>query len=164
MRVDVFDFSGGYPNLENIDIDAKRKKRVELTLTGDYPILETINYDGSFGLLTGKLTGNFPKLKLVNFLCTSCAINLDLTSEWKQSCEIKVKGAKENVILKLPESVGLIVHTKTGARGKVIPKEGLKKKGWIGVFNKTYSNPLAETSEVVLTITIETSDGNIILN
>lgn len=163
MRVDVFDFSGGYPNLENIDIDAKRKKRVEFTLTGEYPILETIQYDGSFGILTGKLTGNFPKLRSVNFLCGSCAINLDLSSDWKQSCEINVRGAKENVILKLPKSVGLIVHTKTGVNGKVIPAEGFKKQGWFGVLNKTYHNPLVETAEIVLTLNIETTDGNIIL-
>lgn len=163
MRVDVFEFAGGYPNLENIDIDAKRKKNVEFLLTGECPLLESVYYEGSFGVLTGMLTGIFPKLTKVDFLCKNCAIDLDLTSNWQQSCEINIRGAKQNVILKLPESVGVIVYTHTGPKGKVIAGGDFKKKGW-GILNKAYINPQAETSDIVLTLVVETSDGHIFLN
>src|SRR5687768_7027847 len=75
-RVDVFDFTGEYTLLENIDIDGRRKKRVEMFLTGAYPLLEKVNYEGSFGSVIGKLTGSFPKLAIVNFLCSSAAMQL----------------------------------------------------------------------------------------
>jgi len=138
FRTDVFDFSGAYPNLENIDIDARRKKRVEMLLTGDYPLLEKVNYEGSFGNMIGKFTGSFPKLTLVNFLSSSAAMEIDLTGEWKQSCEINVRGSTGNISLTLPKDVGVIVHTKTGTSGKVV-NNGLTKKGW-GWTNKTFVN------------------------
>lgn len=163
QRVDRFDFSGPFPNLENIDIDARRKKCVEFDLSGDYPLLTTLNYEGSFGRLTGNLTGDFPQLSFVNLLCTSCAMELDLTGNWQKNCEINIRGQKEDLVLKLPENVGLIIHTKTGVSGKVIPSENLKKKGFFHILNKTYYNELAETAPVVLTLHIETTDGKIIL-
>lgn len=162
-RIDTFDFTGEYPFLENIDIDARRNKKVELVLTGEYPILETINYEGTFGALKGKLTGNFPNLSLVNFLCTSCAMDLDLSAGWQRSCEINIVGMKEDIILNLPQDVGIQIKTKTGARGKVIAAEGLKKEGWFGILKKTYKNALFDTSDVVLIINVETTDGRIIL-
>lgn len=162
-RVDVYDFSGAFHQLENIDIDAKRKKRVELYLTGEYPNLETVIYEGSFGSLKGELTGHFPKLTSVDILCTSCAMNFDLIGKWEKSCEINIRGMKEDIYLTLPKDIGIIVRTHVGARGRVFAGD-LKKKGWLGVLNKTYRNPLAETADIVLTINVETSDGNIYLN
>lgn len=164
QRVDKFDFSGDFPNLENIDIDARRKKRVEFNLSGDYPLLTSVNYEGTFGHLKGDLTGNYPVLNLVNLLCTSCAMQLDLTGDWKQSCQINIRGQKEDIVIKLPDGVGLIIHTKVGLNGKVFPKEGLKKQGWYHVLNKTYKNALAETAPIVLTLNIEATDGRIVLN
>lgn len=164
QRVDKFDFSGDFPNLENIDIDARRKKRVEFNLSGDYPLLTSVNYEGTFGYLKGDLTGNYPLLTQVNLLCTSCAMQLDLTGEWKQSCQINIRGQKEDIVVKLPDTVGLIIHTKVSVNGKVIPKEGLKKQGWYHVLNKTYKNALAETAPIVLTLYIEATDGRIVLN
>ncbi|MCH9627355.1 MAG: hypothetical protein S4CHLAM2_09930 [Chlamydiales bacterium] len=163
-RVDTFDFSGEFPHLENIDIDACRKKCVEFNLSGVYPLLTSINYEGRFGSLTGDLTGDYPELTLVNLLCTSCAMQLDLTGNWQKSCQLNIRGEKEDIALKLPENVGLIIHTKTFATGKVIAKEGLKKQGWFHILKKTYQNELAETAPIVLTLEIETTDGNIILN
>lgn len=164
-RVDVFDFSGEFPNLENIDIDAKRRKRVEFYLTGDFPLLETLTYEGCFGFLKSELTGNFPLLREINFLCTSCAMTFDLTADWQRSCDITIRGMDEDVILKLPKDVGLIIHTKTAPNGKVIlGSEELKKKGWFRIWKKTYRNPLVATSDVVLTINVETKKGCIILN
>lgn len=163
-RVDRYDFSGEFLNLENIDIDARKQKRVEFDLSGTYPLLTSVNYEGSFGHLKGDLTGNFPCLNLVNILCTSCAMQLDLTGEWQQSCQITIRGLKEDVAVKLPENVGLIIHTKTSPTGKVITKEGLKKKGWFKVWKKTFHNELAEIAPIVLTLDIETTDGKILLN
>jgi len=161
-HVDRFDFSGEWPNMETIDIDARRKKRVEVDLTGSYPLLESINFEGGFGLLRGEITGDFPKLERVNFLCGSSAITLDLTSAWRQSCTITVRGLNEDVTLLLPADVGLVVQTKVGARGKVY-MDGLKKKGF-GIWKKNYRNPESKSSEIVLTINVETQDGNIIIN
>ena len=123
-----------------------------------------VNYEGSFGVLTGKLTGKFPQLAVVNFLCSSCAMTLDLSAPWSRSCEINIRGADEDVVLTLPKDVGLEIHTKVSLKGKVMPCEGLKKKEKLGVFKKTYVNDLAETSPVVLIIHIELADGHIILN
>jgi len=162
--VDRFDFSGEFPNLTNIDIDARRKKCVEFDLSGEYPLLTSVNYEGSFGFLKGDLTGNFPCLTLVNLFCTSCAMTLDLTGEWQRSCQINIRGQKEDVAIILPEGVGLIIKTKTSPAGKVFAKDGLKKQGWYKVWKKTYHNQLAETAPIVLTLDIETSEGNIILN
>lgn len=161
-HIDQFDFSGEWPNIENIDIDAKRKKRVEIDLTGTYPLLEKINFEGGFGLLRGEVTGHFPKLTLINFLCGASAMTLDFTAQWMQSCEINVRGSKENVTLILPKNVGLVVATKVGARGRVYA-EGLKKKGF-GLLSKSYENELAKTAEIILRINVETSEGNIIIN
>jgi hypothetical protein len=161
-RIDLFDFSGDWPNMEDIDIDATRKKRVEVDLTGNYPLLERINFEGGFGLLRGQVTGNFPKLTLINFLCGSSAMTLDFTAKWIQSCEINIRGAREDVTLVLPSDVGLIVSTKVGPRGRVRVEEGLKKKGF-GLLKKNYQNTLASTAEIVLQINIETSEGDIIL-
>lgn len=163
-RTDVFEFPGEYANLKNINIDATRKKKVEFYLNGDYPLLKTVNYEGGFGVLKGELTGKFPQLTLVNFLCTSCNIDFDLSGQWEQNCEITVRGMKEDITLILPTNVGLVIHTKTSPSGKVIANHELKKKGWLGVLNKTYYNTLSETSDVVLTLHLETTDGRIILN
>lgn len=163
-RVDVFDFAGKFLELENIDINARKKKNVEFYLTGDYPVLESVNYEGSFGVLSGKLTGNFPKLALINFICTSCAMDFDLGAKWQQSCEIHIQGADQDIVLDLPKDVGLVIHTRTGMKGKVIAPEGLKKKKWYSILNKTFENALVETAAVVLTIYVECGDGRIVLN
>ncbi len=162
FRIDTFDFSGEYPNLENIDIDGRRKKRVEMDLSGEYPLLEKINYEGSFGNLIGKLTGSFPKLALVNFLCSSATMQLDLDGEWKQDCEVNIRGSTGNIELILPKDVGVIVHTKTDALGKVL-NSCLKKKGW-GFLEKTYVNDLYSTAPVKLTINIEVTKAKIFIN
>jgi hypothetical protein len=163
-RVDVFDFSGEFEQLEEIDIDARKRKNVEFYLTGDYPLLESVHYTGSFGIFSGELTGNFPKLSLINFLCTSCAMNFDLCAEWQSSCEINIVGKDENIIVKLPNEVGLVVYTKTSLKGKVVVSEELKRQGRYSLRQKKFQNAIAETAPVVLTINIETNDGHIILN
>ncbi len=164
-RVDVFDFAGFFPRLENIDVDARKKKNVDFQLTGDYPILEKISYEGAFGTLSGALTGRFPKLTLINFVCANTGVKLDLKARWTQSCTINVSGGNKDIALILPKDVGLVIHTKTGVKGKVIVSENLKsKKRWYNILNKTYQNDLAETSPIVLTICVESIDGRITLN
>lgn len=162
QRIDHFDFSGEWPNIEVIDIDATRKKRVEIDLTGHYPLLEKIHFEGGFGLLNGAITGQFPKLTTINFLCGSSAMTLDFRAKWTQSCEINVRGMKENINITLPAEVGLVVMTKVGARGHVYV-EGLKKKGF-GLLNKHYKNALADRAEIVLYVNIEATDGNIFVH
>ena len=163
-RVDKFDFSGDFSLLENIDIDARRKKLVELDLSGSYPVLTDVNYEGTFGNLTGKFTGVYQKLSNVNVLCTSCAMQLDFTGQWEKNCTISIHGQKEDLVIKLPENVGLIVKTKTSPTGKVVVrKEGLKSQGWLHILNKVYHNRLVDMSDIVLTFNIEVSEGKIIL-
>lgn len=163
FRVDLFDFSGEYPHLENIDIDAKRKKRVEMLLTGEYPLLETINYEGTFGSMIGKFTGSFPKLTLANFVCSSATMQFDLTGDWQQSCEINIRGTTGQILVTLPKDVNVTVNTKTGPLGKVI-NSNLVKKGW-GVLNKTFVNKQVPDEAVIhLNVNIETEKGKITLN
>lgn len=163
QRVDVFDFPGVYAHLKNIDIDGTRKKKVELFLKGEYPLLESIEYEGGFGTLKGALTGKFPLLESVNFLCKNCAMDFDLTGDWEQNCHIVIQGLKEDITLTLPKNVGLVIHTKTAPKGKVINQCDLKKKGWLGILNKTFYNEASETEDLVLTLDIITTDGRIIL-
>ncbi len=164
MRVDTFDFEGDFPELEEINIDARKKKNVELFLTGSYPLLERINYEGSFGILSGKITGDFPNLRLINLICRSCSMKIDLDAPWSRSCSINIHGADEDVVLTLPKNVGVEIHTKVAIKGKVIPSEGLKKMGKMAILKKSYVNELVESSPILLTIYVEVADGRIILN
>jgi hypothetical protein len=163
-RVDVFDFEGEFPELKKIDINARKKKNVEFYLTGDYPLLESVDYEGSFGVFKGELTGNFPKLASVNFICTNCAMQFDLDTKWQCPCEITICGENEDIILALPKDVGLVIHTRTGVKGKVVACEGLKKKKWYSITKKTFENSLIETAPVTLTINIVVGEGSIVLN
>lgn len=162
FRVDTYDFSGEYPNLETIDINARKKKHVELDLSGEYPKLESIEYEGSFGLFNGKLTGDFPNLKTATFMMTSALMHFDLTGEWKRSCDITINGAKRDITLYLPKDIGVCVTTSTGVRGGVHAK-GFTKKGWLPFTKKEYQNELAESSDIVLTIHVTSTDGHIYL-
>lgn len=159
-RVDVYDFIGDYPNLKNIDIDAKRKKRVEFNLTGSYPVLEKIVYEGGFGSLNGLLVGDFPSLKQVNFLCGNMAMNFNLQGQWHQSCACTFRGAKEPIVLQLPKDVGVIAHVNTKLGAKVIAGP-LKKKGWWKITHRTYKNQLADTADIVLTLYIDAAKSSI---
>ncbi|MEZ5315381.1 MAG: hypothetical protein R3E91_04135 [Chlamydiales bacterium] len=163
-HVDRFDFSGEFPNLQNIDIDGRKKKRVEFDLSGDYPLLNSVRYQGSFGFLKGAFTGKYPSLSFVTILAKNCAIQLDLKGRWSCDCEMIIRGMKEDVIIHLPEDIGLIIHTKTSPSGKVFAKKGLKKQNRWTIWKKTYQNPLAKTASVVLTLNIETTDGKIFLH
>lgn len=160
-RVDVYDFIGDYPHLEHIDIDARRKKNVELNLTGSYPVLERILYEGSFGTLRGKMTVCFPVLKQIDLLCGNTAMELDLRAAWKQSCDVHCTGAKERIILQLPKEVGVIAYVDTRLGAKVTPGP-LKKQGWWRLTHRMYKNELADTAPVVLTFHIESTEAPII--
>ncbi|MCH9609658.1 MAG: hypothetical protein S4CHLAM45_00460 [Chlamydiales bacterium] len=159
-RVDVYDFKGDYPHLEKIDIDGRRKKCVELHLTGTYPLLKRLSYEGGFGTLMGEITGDFPNLTHVEVLCGAADMDLDFTGTWHKSCTINIRGLTENIAIKLPDDVGLIIHTKTALKGKVISHKELKKKGF---FKRTYTNEIAETAPITLTLNIEATEGVILL-
>jgi hypothetical protein len=163
LQKEVYDFSGDYPELEKIDIDATRKMRVEVSMTGNYPLLERILYEGGFGTLNGKLTGHFPNLTTIEFLCGSCAMDFDLRGRWEKSCTLRFCGRDENIILKLPSDIGIRIHTKTGLEGKVIVEAPLTKEGFFAIWSKRYSNELAETASIVLDLEVITGKGHIIL-
>ncbi len=161
FRVDVYDFIGEYPHLENIDIDARRKKNVELNLTGTYPVLERILYEGGFGNLRGKLTGRFPVLEQIELLCGNAAMELDLRTHWERSCSLHCIGAKERIVLQLPHDIGIIAYVDTRLGAKISPGP-LKKQGWWRTMHRIYKNDLADTSPIVLTLHIESTEAPII--
>lgn len=151
------DFSGTFPELKTIDIDARRQKRVSLNLVGDYPVLQKIQYEGTFGNLTGSLTGHFPLLENMQYFCSTCSINLDLTGTWEKSCHLIIKNNREPVILRLPKDIGVIIKTKTSLKGKVKAIGLEKKKSHLK--KKVFVNSLFLTSPIVLNIEIETISG-----
>jgi hypothetical protein len=160
-RVDTFDFTGEYPDLKKIEIDAKKKMRVEVLLSGIYPALRSIRYDGTFGALNGKLTGVFPNLEQIALLCGSTSMNLDFTGQWEKSCTILITAATGDLNIKIPSDVGIVVDTKTGIKSKVVVKESdLKKEGY-GVVNKRYMNEIAESCPVVLHFTVALREGTV---
>jgi len=161
FRIDTFDFSGEYPQLANIDIDARRNKRVDLLLTGVYPALEEVCYEGSFGVLKGEITGSFPKLTVMNILCSSASMSLDLRGKWENSCAINIRGSTGDISILLPKDVGITVHTKATPLGKVIATS-VQQQGW-GLINKTFTNDQAETAPVQLTIHVEVTKATITL-
>ncbi len=162
-KIDTYDFSGDYPELSTVEIDARRKKNVEVLLNGEYPVLEEVVYEGSYGKLVGDLTGYFPRLSSVSIACGSAKMEIDLRGVFEKSCEIYIRGLKEEVVLSLPEGVGLVVHTHNTPGIPVVNRSDLKKKGWFGFTKKTFQNPLAKEAPVVLTIYIETTNGAITL-
>lgn len=157
-QVELFDFGGLYPQLERINIDGHKKKCVELDLTGEYPVLKNITFDGSFGKFTGELTGSFPVLTDLDVKVTSNQVKLDLRGHFGQDCNILITGTTADVTLHLPKDVGLDIKTKTSMKGKV-KADHLKKKG---LFRKKRFCSNLE-APVTLTLFIEVSDGQITL-
>lgn len=161
-HVEHYDFPGAYPQLEDIEIDATRKMRVSMDLSGQYPLLKKINYEGSFGALAGKLTGAFPSLEQINILCSSTSMKLDLTGKWEKNCTITIVEGRGEIELKIPKDVGVTVHTKVGMKGKVVNRS-LEKMGK-GILKKNYHNPSQQDNPIQLTLNVELGEGKIILN
>lgn len=159
-RIDLFDFSGEYVNLQDIDIDGKRLKEVEMLLTGTYPVLKSISFDGGLGSVDANLTGEFPVLEKINFVCNAAALKLDLTGQWKQDCSINIDSLCGEVNLILPKDVGVVVYSKNGLWR--LHKGELKKKGWLK--NKHYFNELYEKAPITLHINIVAKEGHVTLN
>ncbi|MEG1542267.1 MAG: hypothetical protein RRZ67_02475 [Victivallaceae bacterium] len=157
------DFSGIYPHLENINIDATRKKRVELNLSGSYPVLKTVFYRGSFGTLAVNACGDLPVLENASFLCSSCHLLLDLSGQWSKSASITVKNENEDIRLIFPADIGVIVRTTTGLKGKVSSAMGFRKVS--GSWNKKmFVNDKYPDASVRLTVDIVTcGKGSIFL-
>ncbi len=157
--VDSYDFSGLFPHLENIDIDAHKKKCVEVDMSGEYPLLRSFCFDGSFGTFDGMLTGSFPLLSELEFSVTDNNMKIDLRGDWQKDCDITLVGRDAEVVIKLPKGVGLDIRTKTATRGKVVA-EGLKKKGF--GFNKKRFLVHPE-AEITLHLDLQIANGRIIL-
>lgn len=164
MRVDTYDFPLNYTQLEKIEIDGRRKKEVELFLTGSFPQLRQVLYEGTFGNLVGKFTGDFPAVDKVSLLTICAHMALDFRGKFTQSCEITVRGSTEDIALILPQDVGVVVHTKTREGLTRLQNSSLKRKGFWTPFNKIFENPLAESCPIVVTFRIETTSGSISLS
>lgn len=140
-RVDTFDFSGTYPELEEINIDAKKKMRVEMVLNGSYPVLKDFLYVGCFGTFDGIVTGHFHAIKEMTFACGSSSCSLDFTGTWDQDCTINIKNNYGDVAIKLPENVAITLETKVGPAGKIIcHNESLLKKKTLNWMRKSFCN------------------------
>lgn len=156
--VDAFDFSGEYPEMETIEIHAQRKKRVTLDVSGNFPKLESIVYQGSFGLLQAQMTGTYPELSSLTMQCTACKMQMDFRGEWKQNAFITASNEQEPMIVILPKNVGVVVHTKTTFKGKVYVEGDYTKQGR-GIWNRVYHNPLVGISPITLTFTLHSDGG-----
>ncbi|WP_213318705.1 hypothetical protein [Chlamydiifrater volucris] len=157
LYVERFDFSGKYPDLQDIDIDARRNKRVFLDCSGQFPLLKTISYEGTFGVLNGNFTGNYEALDYLSIRCTSCKINLSFEGLWKKDAVVNIRNRSEPICLRLPKTVGVIVQTRTSFGGKVnISQEYRQRKK--GFRNKVFYNELAGTFPTI-TFDIQTCDG-----
>ncbi len=161
-RVDVYDFDGDYPDLERVDIDGKRKKNVEIYLTGNYPQLRKFIYDGGFGTFDGDLTGDYPKLTQVDIACGSANMNIDLRGTWHKNCTLNISGEKEQISITLPEGVGIVVNSSAQGHGKVIAPK-LQKQGRFKIRNKTFHNDLVLEAPIVLTLNISTNGGQVMI-
>lgn len=140
-RVETYDFSGDFPELEEINIDAKRKMRVEMVLNGNYPSLKDFLYVGSFGTFEGVVTGHFSKIKEMTFACGSSSVCLDFNGTWDKDCVINVHNNYGDVTLKLPQNVALTVSTKVGPTGKIVSNDkSLLKKKSLNWMHKSFCN------------------------
>lgn len=159
--IDRFNFSGEFPDMETMEIHAQRKKRVHLDASGDFPKLESIVYNGSFGSLRAKLTGNYPELTSLVFVCSSCKMDLDFRGQWQKNTTISVSNESEPLTLTLPKDVGVIVHTKVSTKGKVVLEGDFEKRGR-GIWNKTYHNSLVGVVPITLVFEVYSGSGGVI--
>lgn len=163
-RVEVYDFTGDYPNLSDIDIDARKKINVELLLSGNYPLLKKIHFEGGFGAIKGALTGQFPHLDSIIITCTDAFLDLDLCANWERPCEINIT-CTGDVTLKLPKDVGLFVTIKTATPFEKIRNNHptlYKRKGVL--LQKIFLTPSTDTTPRPLTINLTSDRGIITLN
>ncbi|MEF9496656.1 hypothetical protein [Chlamydia sp. 04-14] len=159
--IDRFNFSGEFPDMETMEIHAQRKKRVHFDASGEFPKLESIVYNGSFGFLRAKLTGNYPELTSLVFACSSCKMDLDFRGRWQQNTTISVSNESEPLTLTFPKNVGVIVHTKVSTKGKVVLEGDFEKRGR-GIWNKTYHNPLVGIAPITLVFEVRSGSGGTI--
>lgn len=159
--VDHLSFSDTHANLETMDICAERKKRVHLDVSGNFPKLESVNYTGSFGRLTGMFTGNYPELSSLTFVCTTCKMDMDFRGVWYRDVSIVLHNETEPIVLICPQDVGVIVHTRTSMQGKVVVGNQFTKQGR-GIWKKTYHNSLVGRSPITLTFIVESGLGGTI--
>ncbi|MBF5051007.1 Uncharacterized protein CLAVI_000632 [Candidatus Clavichlamydia salmonicola] len=159
--IEHIDLDGSYPELEFIDIDAIRKKRVDFFLTGDFPALQEILYRGSFGLLKGTFSGEFPLLNKIMIACGSSEMKLNFVAPWQRDCLITVTNKEQDMHITCPSNVGVIIHTKVSWKGKVKILNGLQQKSR-GLCRKTFQNKLVGSSPILLTFNLESHQGGTI--
>lgn len=163
-KVEVYDFTGDYPKLEDVDIDARKKINVELLLSGNYPLLKKINFEGGFGAVSGAITGTFPLLETVDIVCTDSLLSLNLDAKWEKECTINIAGTGD-IVLNLPKDIGLLVTIKTATPFEKIYVNHpslFKRKGIL--MQKIFLNPIAEGETRPIKINIISAKGTITLN
>ncbi|ADZ18436.1 hypothetical protein [Chlamydia psittaci] len=161
FHIDRFNFSGEFPDMETMEIHAQRKKRVHFDVSGDFPKLESIVYNGSFGFLRAKLTGRYPELTSLVISCSSCKMDLDFRGKWERNATISLSNEAEPLTLTLPKNVGVIVHTKVSTKGKVMLEGDFEKRGR-GIWRKTYHNSLVGIAPVTLVFEVQSGSGGTI--
>lgn len=164
-HIEQYDFQGDYLELKNIDIDARKKMHVELLLSGNYPVLEKINFMGGFGAITGNLTGSFPKLKEIAIACTKATLDLDLDAKWDKECLISVVCTGPTTI-NLPKNTGFHLTVCSSPLGKVDNQHPSleKRKTKLGKpLQRIFMTPKEEGKERLLTIVIKTDRETVTL-
>lgn len=163
-KAELFEFSAEYPELYEIDIDGKRKVLTEIYLTGSFPVLESLTYEGGIGSFKAEMTGNFPKLKKALFSFVTADTLLDLRGHWTEECTIIIQNRRGNVTLWLPEDVAVEIITKTEPLQAqlVIENPQIKKKG-LGIRQKTYLNARGWKEKPLLHLIIQKDKGQITL-
>lgn len=159
-RVETFDFRGEYPHLTDVDIDAKRKKDVEVILNGSYPMLEKINFEGGFGTISGDLSGAFPKLKEITITCTEAKLDLNLQAKFEEECTISIVGKGDMEII-LPQEVGLFVTVSASPFCKVNNNHPTLVQKKRKITQRIFLTP--DQKEKLLKIAITADKGEIIL-
>lgn len=156
-----YNLSDTYPNLRTIDLEVPGGQRSQLVLSGDFPVLESVNIESSSGNITAAFTGNIPELTDISIHSNSGKLNLDFRAKWRQNCHIMLETTSGDMRIKLPRGVGVKVRTKTTS-GEVTSSE-LKKEGWL-VHGDAYTNSLYGIAPITLTIEARATSGNIDLN
>lgn len=162
LHTDYLDFSSTFSDMETLEIHAQRKKRIHFDVSGSFPNLETIHYQGSFGYLRANITGDYPAMHAMAFTCSSCRMELDFQGRWYKDACIRIANEGEPIVLTLPSDVGVIVHTDISMKGKIVIEHDLQKQGF-GLWKKTYRNALVGHSPITLVFEVRSGAGGMII-
>lgn len=165
-RIESYDFTGHYPELTHIEIDARRKMHVDMDLSGHYPVLEKISFEGGFGTISGQITGEFPLLKEISIKCTKATLNLDFEAKWTKECLINIT-CQGNSTIKLPKDIGCHVTVISSPFGKVenLHSTLVKRKTKLGKsIKRIFMTPEIEGEKRFLKIIVTGDRSSVVIN